>query len=95
MDPAHLDVIIHVEKAKAALNFLRQQDVDAKNFHVMWTNAESRAMGNEFITTVLDKLGAVRKFLQPLYTKTKEMDMEALAHHLAKLNAANIEELKD
>jgi len=95
MDPAHLDVIIHIEKAKAALNFLRQKDVAAEKFNLLWTNAESRAMGNEFITTVLDKLGAVRNFLQPLYATKIELDMEALAHHLAKLNAANIEELKD
>jgi hypothetical protein len=95
MEPSALDLIIHIEKAKAALNFLKQQDVSAE-FNVKWTNAESRAMGNPFITSVLDKLDAVRKFLKPLYDRRNEMDMAKLAAHLWKFShAAKIEELKD
>jgi hypothetical protein len=95
MEPSALDLIIHIEKAKAALNFLKEQDVSAA-FEVKWKNAESRAMGNPFINSVLDKLDAVRKFLKPLYDRRNEMDMARLASHLGKFShAAKIEELKD
>jgi hypothetical protein len=93
MEPSALDIIIHIDKAKAALNFLRQQDV-AATFNVTWANAESRAMGNPFITSVLDKLDAVRKFLRPLYTA--KLSMSQLASHFFKFgHVSTIEELKD
>jgi hypothetical protein len=87
MDPSALDIIVHVERAKAAWHFLRKQDVVGKSFFVLWTNAESRAMGNPFITSVLDKLLACRHFLQPIYRN--EMDMTRLAAHLSKFHDAS------
>jgi hypothetical protein len=81
MEPSLLDILVHVEKAKAAFNFLKKHDVSERVFRVLWTNAESRAMGNPFITSVLDKLHSCRIFLQPMY-KT-EMDMAALKLHLS------------
>ena len=82
MEPSVLDILVHVEKAKAAFNFLKKHDVSERVFRVLWTNAESRAMGNPFITSVLDKLNACRHFLQPIYRS--EMDMARLATHLAR-----------
>jgi hypothetical protein len=82
MDPSALDIIVHVNEARQALNFLRKQDITEKAFTLMWTNAESRAMGNPHITAVLDKLNACRHFLQPIYKS--EMDMARLEAHLSK-----------
>jgi hypothetical protein len=51
-------------------------------------------MGNPFITSVLDKLDAVRKFLRPLYTA--KLSMSQLASHFFKFgHVSTIEELKD
>jgi hypothetical protein len=82
MEPWALDIIAHTERAKLAWNFLKKQDVSDRAFTLLWTNAESRAMGNPFITSVLDKLNACRHFLQPIYRS--EMDMARLATHLAR-----------
>ncbi len=87
MEPSVLDILVHVEKAKAAFNFLKKHDVSERVFRVLWTNAESRAMGNPFITSVLDKLHSCRIFLQPLY-KT-EMDMAGLKSHLSNYKDAD------
>ena len=81
MEPSVLDILVHVEKAKAAFNFLKKHDVSERVFRVLWTNAESRAMGNPFITSVLDKLHSCRIFLQPIYKA--EFDMAGLKSHLS------------
>ena len=54
---------------------------------MLWNNAESRAMGNNQITKLLDNLKACCNFLQPMY-KTA-MNMARLKSHLMPYNDAD------